>query len=179
MTSIEAFFETAGRLGPRLCWKDGARDISWSEGGRLGRKDWRALVALGVKPGDAVSIMGPNRPERVMADLGAIAAGAVPAPIYPTLTAEQAGYIAEHSEAVVAVVQDAAMLAKLRARRPAKLRWFVLLEGAPDAADVLSWDQFLARAESAPGNAVDERLKALKPYGIATLIYTSGTTGPP
>ncbi len=179
MTSIEAFFETAGRLGPRLCWKYGARDISWSEAGRLVRTVGRALVALGGKPGDAVSIMGPNRPEWVMADLGAIAAGAVPAPIYPTLTAEQAGYIAEHSEAVVAVVQDAAMLAKLRARRPAKLRWFVLLEGAPDAADVLSWDQFLARAESAPGNAVDERLKALKPDGIATLIYTSGTTGPP
>jgi long-chain acyl-CoA synthetase len=179
MTSIAAFFQTAERLGPRLCWKYGARDISWSEAGRLVRTVARALVALGVKPGDAVSIMGPNRPEWVMADLGAIAAGAVPAPIYPTLTAEQAGYIAAHSEAVVAVVRDASMLAKLRAQRPPKLRWFVLLEGAPDAPDVLTWDQFLARAESAPKAAVDERLLALKPDGIATLIYTSGTTGPP
>ena len=195
MTSIEAFFETAAKLGPRLCWKHGARDYSWAEAARLVRRTARALIALGVKPGDAVAIVGPNRPEWVLADLGAIAAGAVPAPIYPTLTAEQAGYIAAHSEAVVAVVGDQAQLRKLREKRPPKLRWFVLLDVAPsasswagdarfdvappDAADVLTWEQFLARAEAAPESAVDERLAALKPDGIATLIYTSGTTGPP
>jgi long-subunit acyl-CoA synthetase (AMP-forming) len=179
MTSIAAFFETAKRLDQRLCWKHGARDISWGEAGRRVRTVARALVALGVKPGDAVSIMGPNRPEWVQADLGAIAAGAVPAPIYPTLNAEQACYIAAHSEAVVAVVRDASMLAKLREKRPPKLRWFVLLEGAPDASDVLTWEQFLARAASTPEQVIDERLAALKPDGIATLIYTSGTTGPP
>jgi long-subunit acyl-CoA synthetase (AMP-forming) len=179
MTSIQSFFETAARLGPRLCWKYGARDISWSEAARLVRQVARALISLGVKPGDAVAIIGPNRPEWMQADLGAIAAGAVPAPIYPTLAAEQAVYIAAHSEAVVAVVRDAAQLAKLRTNRPPKLRWFVLLEGRPDAKDVLGWDEFLARGEGAPGAAVDQRLAALEPEGLATLIYTSGTTGPP
>src|SRR5712692_6499823 len=156
MTSIAAFFETAKRLDQRLCWKHGARDISWGEAGRLVRTVARALVALGVKPGDAVSIMGPNRPEWVQADLGAIAAGAVPAPIYPTLTAEQAGYIAAHSEAAVAVVRDPSMLAKLREKRPPKLRWFVLLEGAPDASDVLTWEQFIARADGTPEQVIDQ-----------------------
>src|SRR5205823_14494083 len=107
------------------------------------------------------------------------AACTVPSPNDPTLTAEQAGYIAAHSEAVVAVVADASQLAKLRAARPPKLRWFVLLQGQPDAPDVLTWEQFLARADGAPETAVDERLAALKPGGLATLIYTSGTTGPP
>src|SRR5207237_8117504 len=100
--------------------------------------------------------VGPNRPEWVQADLGAIAAGAVPAPIYPTLTAEQAGYIAAHSEAVVAVVADASQLAKLRAARPPKLRWFVLLPGKPDAPGVLHWEQFLAKADGATEAQVDE-----------------------
>src|SRR5258708_4945615 len=139
MTSIESFFATAARLGERLCWKYGSQDISWSEAARLVRRVARALISLGVKRGDGMSIGGPNRPEWVEADLGAIAAGAVPAPIYPTLTAEQAVYIAAHSEAVVAVVRDAAQLAKLRTNRPPKLRWFVLLEGRPDAEDVLGW----------------------------------------
>ena len=179
MTSIETFFATSARLGPRLCWKAGARDTSWAEAGRTVRQVARALIALGVQPGDAVSIIGPNRPEWVQADLGAIAAGAVPAPIYPTLTPEVTVYIAAHSEAVVAVVADPKQLDKLRAQRPPKLRWFVLLEGASDAADVLTWADFLARGEATPENAVDERLRALKPDGLATLIYTSGTTGPP
>src|SRR4051812_18831140 len=113
MTTIGSFFETSARLGPRLAWKYGERDISWSEAGRLVRRVAKALIALGVKPGEAVNIVGPNRPEWLQADLGALAAGAVPAPIYPTLTAEQAQYIAKHSEARVAIVADAVQAAKL------------------------------------------------------------------
>src|SRR6202171_1910148 len=187
-TTLHAFFETAQRLGPRLSWKHGARQFTWSEAAHIVRRAARAFIALGVEPGECVSIMGPNRPEWAIADLAAIAAGAVPAPIYPTLTAEQAGYIARHSAAAVAVVEDRAQLQKLRAQRPASLRWFVLISnapvsgvapGGPDAPDLPSGDQLPARPAAPPESAVDERLAALKPRGLATLIYTSGTTGPP
>src|ERR1700682_5892392 len=158
-TTLHAFFETAQRLGPRLAWKHGARQFSWSEAAHIVRRAARAFIALGVEPGECVSIMGPNRPEWVIADLAA-----------------------------VAVVEYGAQLQKLRAQRPASLRWFVLISnapvsgvapGGPDAPDVLSWDQFLARSADAPESAVAERPAALKPRGLATLIYTSGTTGPP
>src|SRR5438477_351987 len=102
MTTIQAFLENARKLGARLAWKFGDRTWTWSEAGRSARRAGRAFIALGVKPGEAVAIVGPNRPEWVIADLGALAAGAVPTPIYPTLTAEQARYIADHSEAVAA-----------------------------------------------------------------------------
>src|SRR5258708_13189244 len=102
MTSIESFFATAARLGERLCWKYGSQDISWSEAARLVRRVARALISLGVKRGDAISIVGPNRPEWVEADLGAIAAGAGPAPIYPPLTAGQAGHIPAPPQPAVA-----------------------------------------------------------------------------
>jgi long-subunit acyl-CoA synthetase (AMP-forming) len=175
MSTIQAFFETARRLGTRLAWKYGAREYTWSEAAQLVRRTARALLALGVKPGESVSIAGPNRPEWIIADLGAMAAGAVPAPIYPTLTAEQAGYVAEHSGAKVAIVQNDAQLQKLRSRRPSMQ--FVVIEGA--ASSAMSWDQLLARAGETPESALDERLAALQPRGLATLIYTSGTTGPP
>ena len=170
-TTIHAFFETAARLGPRPCWKYGARTISWTEAAQLVRKAARAFIALGVKAGEAVSIVGANRPEWVIADLGALAAGGVPAPIYPTLTAEQAWYIAGHSGASVAVVQDGAQLQKLRSQKSG-LQKFVLIEGKAEGA--LSWEEFLALE-----GAVPDRLAELKPDGLATLIYTSGTTGPP
>ncbi|HEX9578063.1 MAG TPA: AMP-dependent synthetase/ligase [Myxococcales bacterium] len=175
MSTIQAFFETARRLGTRLAWKYGAREYTWSEAAQLVRRTARALLALGVKPGESVSIAGPNRPEWILADLGAMAAGAVPAPIYPTLTAEQAGYVAEHSGAKVAIVQNDAQLQKLRSRRPSMQ--FLVIEGA--ASSAMSWDQLLARAGETPESALDERLAALQPRGLATLIYTSGTTGPP
>src|SRR5438128_28211 len=148
MTTIQALFETASRLGPRLAWRHGGRDISWAEAARSVRQVARALVALGVRPGDAIAIVGPNVPEWVMTDLGAIAAGAVPAPIYPTLTADTATYIAAHAEVVLAVVADRKQLDKLRTKRAPSLRWFVLLDGEPDAADVLTWAQVLARGDA-------------------------------
>ena len=166
MTSIESFFATAARLGSRLAWKHGVREFSWREAAQVVRRTARALIALGVKPGEAVCVVGPNLPEWVQADLGAIAAGAVPAPIYPTLAAEQAQYIARHSEARVAIVSDAAQAEKLSGT------------GMPLVL-FSEWEKFLARGDGVPDSEVDARLRALKPDGLATLIYTSGTTGPP
>ena len=167
MTTIRSFFETARRNPDRLAWKHGEREWTWEQAAQEVRRVGRALIALGVQPGDAVSIVGPNRPEWLMADLGALAAGAVPAPIYPTLTAEQSRYIAGHSGAGVAVVADEAQEQKLRGTA---VRSFVRMD---------EWRRFLALAEQTPQGALDERLAAVKPGDLATLIYTSGTTGPP
>jgi long-chain acyl-CoA synthetase len=177
--SIHTFFATAQRLGQKPAWTYGSRTYSWTDAAKAVRQAARAFIALGVPAGGAISIVGPNRPEWVIADVGAIAAGSVPAPIYPTLTAEQTNYIAAHSEATVAVVENLAQVEKLRQDRPPGLRWFVLMSDAPDAADVLTWDQFLARGDETPEQTIDERLKAIDPTSVATLIYTSGTTGPP
>jgi len=46
-----------------------ARAREW--GSRATSAARRALIALGVQRGDAVAIAGPNRPECMMADLGA------------------------------------------------------------------------------------------------------------
>ena len=167
MTTIGAFFETAGRHPGRLAWKHGRREWTWDEAARDVRRAARALIALGVAPGGSVAIVGPNRPEWVTGDLGAIAAGAIPTPIYPTLTGEQARFIADHSGATVALVSDELQREKLRG---SVVRSFALF-GA--------WEEFLARGDAVPDEAVDERLRALRPEDLATLIYTSGTTGPP
>src|SRR5690349_16007985 len=108
MTSIESFFATAARGGERLAWKHGPREFTWTQAAQTVRRTAKALVAMGVKPGESVCVVGPNTAEWVQADLGAIAAGAVPTPIYPTLTAEQTQYIARHCEAKVAIVSDSA-----------------------------------------------------------------------
>src|SRR5436190_618868 len=52
---------------------------SWSDYAAEVRRAGAALVALGVEPGQAVTILGANRPEWVICDVAAMAAGAVPA----------------------------------------------------------------------------------------------------
>ena len=75
------------------------------------------LEALGVRPRDRVAILSDSRPEWVIADLAILTAGAVTVPVYPTLPANQVGYILAHSGARVVAVADEEQAAKVRAAR--------------------------------------------------------------
>jgi long-chain acyl-CoA synthetase len=155
---------------------------SWSTYGDEVRRAGAALVALGVEERTPVCILGANRPEWVIFDVGAMAAGAVPAGIYATSSPSECEYILNHSEAPVLLVEDGTQWAKIdsvRGNLP-HLRHVVLMRGAETIEDpmVLSWEEFVRRGEGA-GGAVDARLDALRPESLGTFIYTSGTTGRP
>jgi long-chain acyl-CoA synthetase len=145
----------------------------------------RALIALGFPRGGKVAILGFNRPEWVIFDHAAMMAGGAAAGIYTTCSPDEVQYIVHHSEAHAVLVEDAAQLAKVMARRDnlPLLRWIVTMRGAaqdPGKGDgVLSWDDFNRKAEGTPQSELDARVDGLEPSGLATLIYTSGTTGPP
>ncbi|MDB4873659.1 MAG: Long-chain-fatty-acid--CoA ligase [Gemmatimonadetes bacterium] len=155
--------------------------ISWAEYHRDVRLAGRALIALGVSPGEHVTIIGYNCPEWFIADIGAIAAGAIPAGIYTTNTAEQCQYVAHHCEARVAFVENAEQLAKFRAVREQlpHLLAIVVMHGEPENGDALSWKSFLALGETVADERLDARIAAQQLDDVCTLIYTSGTTGVP
>ena len=94
------------------------------------------LGALGVGPRDRVAILSDSRPEWVVSDLAILTAGAVTVPVYPTLPANQVGYILAHSGARVVAVADEEQAAKVRAARkeaPA-VEAIVVFDGAAPAA---------------------------------------------
>lgn len=142
----------------------------------------RALIALGFQRGSKVAILGFNRPEWVILDHAAMMAGGAAAGIYTTCSPDEVQYIVHHSESLVVLVEDAAQLAKVKARRDQLplLEKIVMMRGATaTGADVLTWEDFLALADSTPEQALDARIDTLAEGDLATLIYTSGTTGPP
>ena len=142
----------------------------------------RAMIALGLPRGGKVSILGFNKPEWVIFDHAAMMAGGCPAGIYTTCSADEVEYIIHHSESLLVLVENADQLAKVKARRAQLplLQWIVMMKGATATGDdVLTWDDFLARAESVPETELDKRVDAIEQSELATLIYTSGTTGPP
>ena len=148
------------------------------------RQAGAAIVALGVEPGRPVCILGSNRPEWVIFDVGAMAAGAVPAGIYATSSPAECAYILNHSEAPVVLVENEAQWQKIAAVRHElpHLRHVVTMRGTPEIEDplVLGWDRFLAGgAQPGAEDGLDRRLAALRSDTISTYIYTSGTTGRP
>ena len=170
---------------PALRWK---RDGEWQTLDWKGYRDEVAAVAMALKglgfgPGQFGLIMARNVPEHVIADLGIVHAGGAAVSVYNTLAPEQVEYLANHSEATVAFVEDEAFLAKFLQIRSAtpKLRQLVLIRGeAPDG--VLSWDSLVAKGRAAyerdPGG-FEAAARAVGPEDTVSLIYTSGTTGPP
>jgi len=157
---------------------------TWSDYRQQVRQVARALLSLGVEPRDGVAILGANRPEWFLSNLGAIAASALPAGIYTTSTAEQCRYIAHHAEAAVAVVENPVHLAtflEIRGQLP-HLEAVVVMEddGTSTGEDgVWSWPRFLELGDRVPEADLDRRLAEQSPDDPCTLIYTSGTTGPP
>jgi long-chain acyl-CoA synthetase len=141
------------------------------------------LQALGIGPGDRVAILSENRPEWVMADFAALAAGAVTVPIYTSLPPDQIGYIIGDSGAKIVVCSDLDLWSKVEAVRsglPALERGIVI-EGDPPAgahalSDVVEMGRRLEEEE--PGR-FERKAGATRPGDLASIIYTSGTTGRP
>ncbi|MEU8279521.1 AMP-dependent synthetase/ligase [Microbispora bryophytorum] len=164
---------------------DGWTTLTYAEARRRVLQIAAGYAALGVRPGDTVALMLVNRSEHVLADLGAVHAGAVPCSIYATFAPEQVAYVARDVGARIAVLGGPAELARwepVLGELPA-LTKVVMLEGAPEGDErFLSWEAFLklgAGALAADPAAVDARWRAVTAEDTLTVLYTSGTTGTP
>ena len=144
------------------------------------------FAALGLRPGERVALMLPNRVEHVLADLAAVHSGGVPVTFYATLAADQIRYMAADCDARIAVLDGAAELARWQpvlASLPGLRKIIVRDAAACPAGDLyLSWPDFAAmgaeRLAAAP-QEVASRVAGVRPADPATLLYTSGTTGTP
>jgi long-chain acyl-CoA synthetase len=144
------------------------------------------LLELGVAPGDRVAVHSENRPEWMIADLGAQGIGAVTVGIYPTSPAAEVEYLLSHSESVVLIAEDEEQLDKVLAAREKlpRLRWIVVVD--PRGVRTLQDDPMLttfAELENL-GQSHDlgewaRRVEQLADDDAALIVYTSGTTGPP
>ncbi len=183
-TVMQILEQTVSRHGdePAMKVQQGStwKTYSWREYDTLARRAARGFIKLGLQKGQGVSIIGRDRPEWFMADVGAILAGGVPAGIYTTCSPQQCQYITDHSDAAVTVVEDAEQLAKLKEVRGElpKLKALVLMDGEDDD-DVYSWEELLSLGDDLPEADLAARMEDQDPGDLCTLIYTSGTTGPP
>jgi acyl-CoA synthetase (AMP-forming)/AMP-acid ligase II len=132
-----------------------------------------ALLTLGARPGGKVIWCGPNSIGVVTVVNAARKIGAVAVPLNYRLTAEEARYVVNHSDAELAYVDaEYAHLFDGLADELPKLR-HVIIYGGPAITGTLSSDELTAAASDQPADVGDVAGTG------GTMIYTSGTTGKP
>ena len=165
-------------------------ELSWSAYEANVRTVAAGLLSWGLAPSQSVAVLGENRPEWVIADLGIMMAGGVTAAIYATNAVDGVQYVLEHADCRYAIVENAEQLDKIlriRADLPLLERIVVIdpkgLQGFKDAM-VVSWADFMESGRvwlESPVNAeaLQLRLDSRQGSDPAIFIYTSGTTGRP
>jgi long-chain acyl-CoA synthetase len=140
-------------------------------------------VDRGVDRGATVAIMATNRIEHVVADHGALRAGAVPMSIYNTLSPEQVSYIAGHAEPQAVLLETADHVERWRdalAVVPSVKVVVGIGDAALDDPRFVRWDDLVAAGRaSGSRDEVEARSAGVRPEDPATILYTSGTTGEP
>jgi acetyl-CoA synthetase len=131
------------------------------------------LAGLGVKRGDRVAIVMPQRLETAVAYMAVFQMGAVAMPLSMLFGPEALEYRLQDSDAVVAICDESSMasLQAIRGHCPA-LRTVIAAGTAQGQGDI-DYGSALAAQKG-----VFTAVKTKAEEG-AILIYTSGTTGPP
>ena len=132
-----------------------------------------ALAGLGVKRGERVALILPQRPETAIAYMAIFQMGAIALPLSHLFGPDALEYRINHAEASIALVEPTtiANLWAVKDKLPT-LRHVIGVGGAREAG-VHAWEPLLERA-SRNFKAVDTRAD-----DPAVIIYTSGTTGAP
>ena len=164
------------------------RTLTWTEYYATVLDIARGLAALGFKRGDALAIIGDNRPMLYATLLAAQCLGGRPVPLYQDAIAAELEYVLEHANISMVIAEDQEQVDKmlaLRERLPG-IKDIVFSdrrgmfqyrhEGLRSLADVVA----LGRAWEAknPG-AIEAEIDAGCADDIALICYTSGTTGRP
>jgi fatty-acyl-CoA synthase len=162
---------SAARHGNREALICGETAWTYAELDRLADRICNGLAARGIAKGDRVAIMARNSHAFTAVRFGVARAGAVLVPVNFMLSADEAGYILEHSQAKLVFV-DAATLAVATAAAGPEVELFGLVaENAPPPPAIPPWETLFGN-DHIPEEVVDAD-------DLLQIIYTSGTESRP
>jgi len=157
----------------------------------------RSLIALGVKPGDHVSIWATNVPQWYITFWAATKIGAVLVTVNTSYKIHEAEYLLRQSDTHTLVMVDGfkdsdyvgiikELCPELQNAEPGKplhlkrlpfLRNIITIDSKQKGC--LTWDDAIAMSERVPVTEVFRRAFSINKHDVCNMQYTSGTTGFP
>ena len=175
------------------------RRLTYRQLGQGARRWAKALIAMGVQPGQHVGILLPTCPEFMEVFFGAVMAGAVAVPVNARYQANELRYLVKDADLVVLITTGrmtdtlnfgdrlvAALPSLAQAHDPAALQ----LDEAPMLRAVISLESLcpsylldvaaaLALGDETADAEIERCIDAVEPQDTAMILYTSGTTSQP
>jgi len=170
---------------------------NWHELHTRARQLASGLLALGLKPGDRIGMLAPNRAEWVLAQFGTAYAGLILVNINPAYRPPELEYALNKvgcralitettlkSSDYLAILQSlapelaAAVPGELHAERLPDLR-FVIRLGTDKTAGMFNFDDIIALADNEHVEKLSDRAAGLDFDDPINIQFTSGTTGTP
>ena len=189
--------QAADRYGPREALMYAGRRWSFEQFRQETDRVARALIGLGIQPGDKVSVWMPNRAEWLFLFAALAKIGAVIVPVNTRFRTGDMQYLVNHSDsaALVLMAQSGpidyldmvrAVAPEIDAGDPAALHPAafpalrnVIVIGDARPPGIIGWDALLAGADEVPASELAKREAAVHPDDTFLMMYTSGTTGFP
>jgi fatty-acyl-CoA synthase len=157
----------------------------------------RALIAIGVRPGEHVGLWATNRPQWVILQFATAKMGAVLVNINPAYRANELAYVLDQADITTLFLTDNFkgssffnILAEicpeladtapgdLRAAACPRLRHVISIK-PNKAAGMLNWDDFGRFASRSAVSELQKREATVTPGDVVNIQFTSGTTGFP
>lgn len=181
-------------------------ELQWTyeEFNRLCHRTAKALLALGVKPGEHIAVWATNIPQWLLLQFGSAKIGAVLVMINTNYQRSELEYILSHSDVttlfLTAGFKDSDYISHINGLCPnlaestpgqltcntlPKLKRVIFLpsEHGPEDGEtppgMLSWDEFLAGADAVEDQEYEAVVRGLSADDVINMQYTSGTTGFP
>ncbi|WP_433330455.1 acyl-CoA synthetase [Spirillospora sp. CA-294931] len=170
----DLFESVADAVPDKLALVAGETRLTFAELDERANRVAHALAALGVGPGDHVSLLAYNRAEWVEAQIGIFKLRAVPINVNYRYTAHELAHVIGDSESV-ALVAERSLIARLGDARDAlpHLRHVLVIEdGSTDAVSGTDYEDVVTAASG-------ERDFGDRSPDDHYILYTGGTTGMP
>ena len=169
----EILVSGAERYGDQAALVLPDRSLSFVELNAATNRFANALINLGVKPGDRVTLYSGNCWEWVVSYYGALKAGAVINPINVMLTPSEVEFVANDCGASVVIASHEKALSLEGVKEKSTVRELIVFGDGALPEGMLSFNEILADSS----DAFD--IADIDPDSLSTICYTSGTTGHP
>jgi len=174
--------DLAASHGDRVAAGDGRRQLTFAELDRQRRLAGRAMMALGMGPGERVALWAGNGLRWMVVALAIQSVGAVLIPLSTRLKGREVATVIGragaswlfcdaghgHYDFAKAVLGEGVLPAER-----------IVVLDAERASGPTYWPGFAALAERTSSGAFEAQARAIKGDDLADIIFTSGTTGVP